>query len=804
MTQRGYAHKPLDRSQLRWFCDPARIEVASTAELEPTDEIVGQDSAIEALRYGLETAAPGQNIFVRGLTGTGRSTTIRRLLRSIRPPCPPAADRCFVYNFAQPDRPRLITVPRGEGDRFRRRVDALIQFLREDLRSALSSDLVKDRLGQLEKSAVAEIQQLTAPFEKELREAGLSLMMAQMGPVARQVIVPVIDGEPASPEHLEALRRQGKISDAELDTIRSRIAEYAQRMEKIGESIQEIQGRRQHTADELMEGEVKALLGQSMARIRNEFPMPEVGVFLDEVLADLVGKRLSHLDRAEQFTELYRVNVVLSGDEDECPIVIDNAPSLPGLIGSVDWSMRPDGAPEAPQMLVRAGTLLQADAGYLILEARDVLTEPGAWRALIRTLRNGRIELTPPDLPVPWRMPMLRPDPIPVKVKVILLGDPGVYPMLEAIDPDFGHLFKVLADFDEVIPRDDAGIRCYANVVARIAREEDLPAFDRTALAALCEHGARIASRRGKLTARFGRLADLAREAAFLAGRDNRQSVTREDVRGAVRRNKARADLPSRRFQELVRDGTLRIATHGAEVGQINGLAVMSAGQLAYGFPTRITATLGPGSRGAINIEREAELSGAIHTKGFYILGGLLRHLLRTQHPLAFDASVAFEQSYAGIDGDSASAAEICCLLSALTELPLRSDLAMTGAIDQVGHILPIGAVNEKIEGFFDACVATELTGSQGVVIPAANAGDLMLRHDVVEAAEAGRFQVHAIETIHEAIGLFTGIDPGQRGDDGHYPPASVLGRAVERAAAFWEMGSRRASKVGDPPGSSG
>jgi ATP-dependent Lon protease len=451
--------------------------------------------------------------------------------------------------------------------------------------------------------------------------------------------------------------------------------------------------------------------------------------------------------------------------------------------------MRPDGAPEAPQMLVRAGTLLQADGGYLILEARDVLTEPGAWMALIRTLRSGRIELTPPDLPVPWRMPMLRPDPIPVRVKVILLGDPGVYPMLEALDPDFGHLFKVLADFDDVIPRDDHGLRCYANVVARIVREEELPAFDRTALAELCEHGARIAARRGKLSARFGRLADLAREAAFLAKREERKTVAQEDVRTAVRRTKGRADLPSRRFRDLVREGTLRIATRGSEVGQINGLAVMSTGQLAYGFPTRITATIGAGSRGAINIEREAELSGAIHTKGFYILGGLLRHLLRTQHPLAFDASVAFEQSYAGIDGDSASAAEICCLLSALTEIPIRSDLAMTGAIDQVGHILPIGAVNEKIEGFFDACAATELSGSQGVVIPAANAGDLMLRHDVVEAAEAGRFRVHAIETIHEAIGLFTGIEPGQRGEDGRYAPHTVLGRAVERAAAFWEMG---------------
>jgi ATP-dependent Lon protease len=800
MTSQGYIHKPLDKSELRWLCDPDRFEFSSTEEIEPLDEIVGQDSAIEALRYGLETNAPGQNIFVRGLTGTGRSTTIRRLLESIRPPCPPAADRCYVYNFAQPDRPRLITVPRGEGERLARRLEALIQFVKDDLTRALSSDLVKSRMGELEKSTAAEIESLTAPFETELRSAGLSLLTTQMGPLTRQMIVPVVDGEPVPLEHLEALRRQGRFSDAALDATRAQIATHAERLQKIGESVQEIQIRHQRAIGELMEGEVTALLAQSMAGIRTEFPSPEVGAFLDGIIDDIASKRIQHLDQAERFTQLYRVNVVLSHDNDDCPIVIDNSPSLPGLVGSVDWSMGPDGAPEAPQLMVRGGTLLRADGGYLIVEARDVLTEPGAWKALIRTLRAGRIELTPPDLPVPWRMPMLRPDPIPVKVKVILLGDPGVYPMLEALDPDFANLFKVLADFDDVIPRDDSGLRCYANIVARIAREEELPAFDRSSLAELSEHGARIAARRGKLTARFGRLADLVREAAFVARRDERATVVREDVQAAIRRTKARADLPSRRFRDFVRDGTLQIATRGAEVGQINGLAVMNAGQLAYGFPTRITATIGPGSRGAINIEREAELSGAIHTKGFYILGGLLRHLLRTQHPLAFDASVAFEQSYAGIDGDSASGAEICCLLSALTELPLRADLAMTGAIDQMGHILPIGAVNEKIEGFYDACTATELTGSQGVVIPASNAGDLMLRHDVLEAAAVGRFEIHAIETIHEAIGLFTGVEPGQQAEDGQYRPDTVLGRAVERAAAFWQMGSAVPASVSDLP----
>jgi len=296
---------------------------------------------------------------------------------------------------------------------------------------------------------------------------------------------------------------------------------------------------------------------------------------------------------------------------------------------------------------------------------------------------------------------------------------------------------------------------------------------------------------------RFGRLADLAREASFLATKAELDHVSGEQVEQAVRRSKRRADLPSRRFLTFIADGTIRIETRGTAVGQIHGLAVVSSGPLSYGFPTRITATIGPGTAGTINIEREAELSGSIHTKGFYILGGLLRYLLRTSHPLAFDASIAFEQSYGGIDGDSASGAEMCCLLSALTDMPLRQELAMTGAIDQVGNVLPIGAVNEKIEGFFDVCEASGLTGTQGVIIPAANAGDLMLRRDIVDACGSGLFCVHAVSTIHEALGLFTGIEPGRRDAEGNYPEASVLHRAVERARQYWEMAVARSEPAG-------
>jgi predicted ATP-dependent protease len=441
-------------------------------------------------------------------------------------------------------------------------------------------------------------------------------------------------------------------------------------------------------------------------------------------------------------------------------------------------------------MSIHAGSLLRADGGVIVMEAGEVLASPGAWAALVRTLRSGRVELVPPDIGFPWLAPAIKPEPVEVNVKVVLLGESMLYYLLDRHDVDFPNLFKVLADFDSTMPRDASSVQLYAGVLARIAKTESLPPFSADAVAALAEHGARVAASRGKLTARFGRLADIAREAAYLARKGGAAQVDASLVLETVRRTKSRAAGPVRRFREALAEGSIRVATRGTEVGQVNGLAVIQAGPLTYGFPTRITATVGPGAGGAINIDREAQLSGAIHTKAFFILGGLLRYLLQTDHPLTFDASIAFEQSYGGIDGDSASGAEICCLLSALTGLPLRPELAMTGAIDQMGNVLAIGAVNEKVEGFFDACRVHGLTGAHGVIIPAANVGDLMLRHDVVEACERGEFAVYAVDWIGEAVSLFFDREAGAR--RAPHPSGSVLAVAVERARLLYDRAEQR------------
>lgn len=767
----------------------------STAECPPSNGIVGQDSAVEALRFGIECDAPDQNIFVRGLTGTGRMSLVRRLLDELMPACRLERDYCYVHDFQSPDRPRLLILPPGRGKALRRRVRELAKFVREDLSEMLGGEAVEARRLAIEADARNEVEAITGPFEADLRAASLTLVRSQQGAGVQTHLAPLVDGEPLHAPDLARLREEGKVDDQQIATWRAAQETFARRRSEVSRQVQKIQTAAARSIVSVIEGSARELLGRLVDEILEAHPGEDVAAFLRGLVDDVLEQLGRDRPPGADATRLYDVNVLLEHEGPQaCPIVIESAPTLANLLGTVESGWSNTGPMPADFLGVRAGALLRANGGFLVLEARDLLSEPGAWRVLVRTLRTGRLELVPAELASPFQRAALKPAPIPVRVRVILVGDAWVFHALDSADPDFGHLFKVLADFDHEIPRTAESIAQYTSVLARIVREEQLPHFDRGAIAALVEHGARVAARRDKLTTRFARIADIAREAAYLANRRHSASnhaapplVTAGDVLETVTRTKARADLPSRRFQAMIADRTIIIETEGHVVGQINGLAVIQAGLLTYGFPARITATIGPGSAGIIDIEGRAALSGQIHTKGFHILGGLLRHLLDTDHPLAFSASLAFEQSYGGIDGDSASGAEMCCLLSALTGIPLRQDLAMTGAIDQHGRIEAIGGVNEKIEGFFDTCRALGSSGENGVIIPAANAGDLMLRHDVVAAAAAGQFHVFAVETVQEALEVLTGHDVGTLDSEGEYPAGSLLAIARERAFEFWD-----------------
>lgn len=778
-------------SDLRWQCVESWLDFETTGELEPVKTVVGQDDAVEALRFGLEINAPGQNIYVRGLTGTGRATLVGQLLTDIQPPCPASDDRCYVYNFNDPDSPLLLTVPQGKGSRLEELMNDFVSFVDEQLAPKLESDTMRARRWDLDDSAQKSVRELGKPFEEELKANDLAMVPVQVGQVVQPTIMPLVNGQAVPVIKVEEMVTQGALKAEQLESIHRKIADFARRLEEVSQKVNEIQLEHSDALNALYQNEARRLLEFQLQRVKTEFNEGEVHKFLQAVVDDVVIQGLPLLGSDADFSRIYRVNPLLSRAEgDACPVIHETSPTLQNLLGNIDREYIAPGAFQSDHLMIRAGSLLRADGGYLVLEARDVLGEPGSWKYLLRVLKSGLLEISPPELNVFWSGPVLKPEPVPIQVKVILIGDPGLYQLLDSYDPDFPYLFRVLSDFDSTIPRDETGVRYYAGILARLTKDEKLMPFDRSAVAAVTEHGARIAGQSNKLTMRFGRLADVVREANHIALKEGATVVAREHVYRAVKNGRHRADLPARRYRQLITEGTISVQTAGTQVGQINGLAVIQSGPLTYGFPSRITASIGPGTAGAVSIERESDLSGAIHTKGFYILSGLLRNMLKTDHPLAFSASIAFEQSYGGIDGDSASGAEMVCLLSALTDVPSRQDLAMTGAIDQLGNIQPIGAVSEKVEGFYEVCRDIGLTGKQGVVIPHANAGDLMLNPELLEVCGAGKFHVYTIKTIHQALELFTGWDAGAADESGHYPENTLLNLAKARALAYWKMAS--------------
>ncbi|MDX1570212.1 MAG: ATP-binding protein [Xanthomonadales bacterium] len=779
--------QPLAPERLRWICKSDRLDFETTEQVPELRGIIGQELAVEALEFGLDCQAPNQNIFVRGISGTGRMTLVRDVLSEMDPVCRNKLDRCYLHNFTQADRPRLVSLPKGQGRVLRRRLHQLAEFVTKSLGDAMNAKPLQASRTAIQEETQRRIDALTEPFEEELSKKSLALVQVQTPHGAQAAIFPTFQGQPIPPEQLDQLIEGGELDPKDRAAFEEARDGFARRLPELTTEIGRIQREGARRIEAFNDRNLRRLVSDLTEPLKQDFNNERLSVFLDEVLDDIVEQALrGGNDGYDPFVR-YGVNILFEHLSDESPVVVESSPTLANLLGTIESQWNSAGQASADYRGIRGGALLRADGGFLILDARDVLAEPGAWRILIRTLRTGQLEIVPREFNAPFGGASLKPEPIPIRVRVVLLGSDEIYYQLDRFDPDFSELFKVLADFSEVVDRSDESIWQYATFVSRLAAAEKLRHFTADGVAALTEHGARIAGTAGKLTTRFGRVADIVREASWLAGHRGDEVVGRDHVVETVRRTKRRASLPSQEFQAYLKDGTIRIDTSGTQIGQINGLAVMSAGPLTYGFPARITATVGPGTDGIIDIEGQASMSGSIHTKGFHILNGLLRYLLHAEHPLTLTASLAFEQSYGGIDGDSASGAEICCLLSALTGVPIRQGLAITGAVDQHGALQAIGGVNEKIEGFYDICDHFELDGDQGVIIPAANAGDLMLRHDVVEACREGRFQVYAVENLVDALELLTGTPAGCWDSDRQaYPDGSILAVARAKAEQYW------------------
>ncbi len=808
----------LPPEKLRWRCDPASLGFACTHEITPPKTFIGQARAVSALEFGLDVDRPGYNIFVTGLSGTGKSTVVQSHIKdairrkTARDGAPELFDWCYVYNFDRPDSPEAVRLPPGGGATLARELESLLETLRREVPAAYNDEAYKAEVRQLTEASVAKRRDLMLETEREAERRGFAI---QAGPAGISVI-PVVEGKPLDQVSFAAMsdRERAVLDEARRDISR-----------KVEDAVRQIQSMEQDHAQAVSDLDHKVarhLVGAPLDRMREKYASAEDVVrFLDglrtytiESLRALRGgdeesgapsSPLAALAKAPQGAARppdpllpFQVNLFVDNSKTEGPpIIVEDNPTYTRLFGQIGRRATL-GTYVTDHTMLKPGSLVLANGGYLVMDAREVLTHPSVWPALKRVLRGREVRPEDPaDAVYPGLFPQgLRPEAIPIKVKVVISSEPEIYNLIAGLDPEFWEIFKVHSDLDYQMPLDQARIRDYAAFVCGTAHARDLRHFSDTGVAAVVEHGVRLVGDQRRLSTRFGVLVDLLVEASFWAEKSGAPMVGREHVERAIEQKVYRSARIADAIQDMMLEGALMVDLDGARVGQVNGLAVYNTGDLTFGKPSRITASSSMGRDGLTNIEREAALSGQTHDKGVLILGGYLRSKFAQDQPLSVNISIAFEQSYGLVDGDSASSTELYAILSSLSGIPLRQEIAVTGSVNQNGEVQPIGGINEKVEGFYDLCKAAGKLGNAGVMVPARNVSNLMLRPDVVEAARAGRFHIYAVNTVEEGIAVLTGRVAGDRGPDGNYPAQSIYGLVQQRLRHYAE-GLRKFSAPG-------
>jgi predicted ATP-dependent protease len=793
----------LGPEKLRWRCELSRIPFETTAQAQKREGFVGQERALRALKMGVELSAPGYNVFVCGLAGTSRGGTIAQMIEDLHPATKPSLDRCYVHNFKLPDRPRLLILARGSANNFRKDMQAGVDFLRRRIPQVFEGEPFQRQKGRIVERFSVREKDLMDDFTRRIARDQFALGHMQVGAVALPEIFPVLEGQMVPIEDITKMVHEGKLESGVAEEIERKYEQFRQEFTVVyrktltlsRELASELSYLEQEAASVLVDGVIEEL--------KEKYPGQSVTEYLEEVrhhLLDNLGPFKEREGEDEHGQEpppevlqkgpgperdpfrVYGVNVLLAHNhEDASPVIFETTPTYANLFGTIQRAYDARGGWTSDFMDLRAGSLLRADGGFLIMYSIEALSEPGVWRALKRTLNHNRLEIQPVESFYPFTTTALKPEPIDINVKVILIGDRNLYELLYEYEEDFRKIFKVRVEFDEEMAMSDGVIEEYAGRIRTLSEKENLFPFDRGAFAAILEHGVRKAGRRNKVTARFVDIADLAREAHYATAAAGENVVRAAHVRAALASKVERHNLIETRIREMMEEGTLLVNLSGSHPGQVNGLSVLEIGGYAFGKPVRITASVGLGKAGLINIERESNLSGRFHDKGVHIITGFLRSSFAQDKPLSLTASICFEQSYSGVDGDSASSTEVYALLSALSELPLRQDIAVTGSMNQRGDIQAIGGVNEKIEGFFDTCRIEGLSGTQGVMIPQANVDDLMLREDVLDAVASGKFHIWPIARVEQGVELLTGTPAGSRNGSDKFEPGSVFARVDER-----------------------
>ena len=782
----------LSPDALRRACDPNAFEFETTTSLPDLREVLGQPRAVAALEFGVGMASHGFNVFALGLPGSGKTTLVREYLerRASDQPIPP--DLCYINNFKDARCPIALSFPAGHAHELKRDVDAVVDELRTAIPRAFEAKEYENRRDEIVHETETGVAEEFARLEQHVNKDGFQLMQTPGG----MLLVPAFNGRPVSEAELEALSEEE----------RNKLIQARERLgQDVENSLQRKRELEKTARDALHRLDIETATFATR-HIVNEFrdrykDHAEVLAYLDALQADVIehvdlfrkgpeGEEKNALQAlaasGESLFERYQVNVLVDNrDLKGGPVIVETNPTYHNLIGRIEHKALL-GAMITDYTMLKPGALHKANGGYLIIPARECLLNPFAWEGLKRALKDRVVRIEEPGTQLGLVSTVtLEPQPVPLDVKVILIGHPTLYYMLNAYDEDFRKLFKVKADFTTEMDRTPEAERSYALFVSAITHHDKSLPFDRGAVARVIEYGSRLAGDQDKLSTRFGEIADLIREAAHHAAQNTHAIVAVDDVKTAEDARRFRVDLNQERMQEAIAKGTLLIETTGSAIGRVNGLSVLDSGDYAFGHPTRITATVGPGSKGVISIEREVELSGPIHGKGVLILGGYLLQKYGQSRSLNLSASLVFEQSYGLVEGDSASLAELFALISALAEIPLRQDIAMTGSVNQHGQVQPIGGATEKIEGFFDVCKEKGFTGQQGVLIPESNRRHLMLRNDVVEAVRAGQFHIWTAETVDEGLALLTGREPGELNKQSVYPKGTVHRAVADRLAKY-------------------
>ncbi len=791
----------LSPEQLRWICPPDAFSFECTDELEELEGFLGQERALSSIEFGLRMEKSGYNLFVVGPTGTGRASAVKnRIERLVKEKkekgvTPEINDWCYIFNFDDPDRPQVLKLPRGEGKVLSRLVDELLKNLRDAIPKTFAGDEYKNQKQILIDEQQRKNRQIIQELEKEALEEGFAFRMTPMGPI----LIPLVEGKPMTQEQYLALGEEEKeIIESKRRELLTQISEA---FDKIHQLEVELKNKIAELDRRVAEFAVNPLFKGPLDRYASS---PEVLKFLEllqnftlsylHIFRDLseTPQQLPQLlpyQRLQDHFLPFKINVFVDNAPlEDPPIILETHPNWSNLFGKIERRAFM-GAYFSDHTMLKSGSLHQANGGYIIMYFRDLISNPGVWEGLKRTLKNQEIRLEDPFEQFGIIAPQgLRPDPLPFDAKVIIIGDEYYYRALTLLDEDFRDLFKIKADFDYQIQREEEVLHSFACFVNNCCKEEGLLPFDRTGVAKVLEYGARAVSHQKKLSSQFGFMKDILVEADFWAREEGADRVYAPHVQKTLQERKKRLSLIADRLQEAILEDVLLIDTQGKVVGQINGLAVYDLGDYSFGRPSRITARTYLGKQGVVSIERESRLSGRIHDKGVLILGGYLGYKYAQNKPLSVAASICFEQSYEGVEGDSASLAETCAVLSSLAEVPIRQDIAVTGSINQKGEVQAIGGVNQKIEGFFRTAQGKGLTKEQGVIIPRSNIQNLMLEEEVVEAVREGKFHIYAVSAVDQAMEILTGLPAGEKKPDGTFEEGTLNYLVDEKLAKTVEL----------------